>query len=308
MNRWMRSALGIFGAFLGFGIVSMASGSLRGGFDHPAATLPHLARNAAFAFFAAALAGYLAAGIAGWREAIHGAIVGGLIGLGQGTSHFQFVDVPLAASRLASFLALAPAGLIGGVLRGAVIARRTARQPDRPLSLPLVIAPIRSIILLGGILALGMAAAGALIAFKSWDSKVGWQAMLFFGPAGAFLLYRALLPRPHLTIDEQGIHDHRLDLQFPWSDISGASFRPYFLFDFVCFRILGPERYLERIPSRRRRMMMNEGTFAGTPFGITLAGTGIQAGALCALVDAEAARRNGRPALKPSAPIPRAFG
>ncbi|HEV7672326.1 MAG TPA: STM3941 family protein [Thermoanaerobaculia bacterium] len=296
MNRWLRSAFAVFVAFLGFNFVSMTSGSFRGGFEHAAATPQQLARNAAFALIAAGLAGYLAAGIAGWREAIHGAIVGGLIGLGQGTSHFQFVDVPVNASRIASFLTLAPAGLFGGWLREVVVAWRARRHPDRPLSLPLVVAPIRLLILLGGIGALGMAAAGALIVVKAWDASAGWQAMLFFGPAGAFMLYRALVPRPHLTIDEQGIHDHRLDLRFPWSDITGASLRPSPLFDFVCFRILGPERYLERIPASRRRMMTNGGLFAGTPFGITMVGTGIRAEALCALVDSEAARRNGKPA------------
>lgn len=295
MNRWFRSALGVLAAILAFYFASLAIGTLRDGPGRAATTPGELIAQIALALVAAAMAGYLAAGIAAWKETVHGGIAGAFIGFGAGSSHFHYAGLPLPVSQLASLVVLAPAGLFGGWLRGIVMARRRERNPERPLALPVVIAPIRGFIVLGAVLGLAITAVGVLVLVKGWSPRVGWQTLLVFAPAAAFMLYRAAFPRPHLTIDEEGIFDHRLDLQFPWSDISGAVIRPFVFFDFVCFRVASPERYLERVSGLKRKMLTNDGLFSKTPFGITLSGTGIRPEALCDLVNTEAARRNSPP-------------
>ena len=293
MNRWFRSVAGIFATILAFFFASLAIGTLDGSSNHPATTLGQLALGAALAFGATVLAGYLAAGLAGWRETVHGGIAGALLGFGAGSSHFQFEGIPLVLTQLVSLVALTPAGLLGGRLRELVMARRRAKNPERPLTLPAVVAPIPALVILGAILSLVLVAVGVLVVAKCWSPRVGWQAILLFAPAGLFLLYRFVFPRPHLTIDEEGIFDHRLDVRFPWSEIQGARFRPFLFFDFVLFRIAQPKRFLERVPAWKRRMMTNEGLFSTTPFGLTMTGTGIRPEALCDLINTEAARRNG---------------
>ena len=305
MNRWLRSFLGILTTILAFSAVSATFYAVPG-FEHPSETLGTWAGSAGFAVLAALGAGYLAAAAAGWRETVHGAVVGFLLGWGAGTLHFDFAEIPSGLTRVVSLLLLLPAGTLGGRLRAVVVARRpravvVARRPeerhlagpDRPPSLPFVVRPQQYLTWLGAFLSLGMAAAGAVAAKLDPKAEAGWTALVFFGAGALLLFHRAFFPRPHLTLDEDGIDDHRLGVRFPWTDIRGASIKRFIFLDWVLFHVRDPERYLNEISEWKRMLMAGNREVGGSDFAITLVGTGVQPEALCELINTEAARRGG---------------
>jgi hypothetical protein len=303
MNRWLRSFLGILTTILAFSAVSTAFFAVPG-FEHPSETVGEWVASAGFAVLAALGAGYLAAAAAGWRETVHGAVGGFLLGWGAGTFHFDFADIPSELTRVVALLALLPAGTLGGRLRGVVQARRREVRRlaglDRPLSLPFVVQPLRHLTWLGAFLSLGMAAGGAVAAKLEPKAEAGWAALALFGAGALFLFYRAFFPRPHLTLDEHGIDDHRLGVRFPWTDIRGASIKRFIFLDWVLWKVGDPNRYLNEISVWKRQLMTGNREVGGSDFAITMVGTGVTPEALCELINTEAARRGGAGSVAPA--------
>lgn len=300
MNRWFKSVLGVVVAVLAFTFLSYAWEVWQGDSPPRSETFAPLAANIAFAFVATAMAAYLAAGVAGWNEKVHGLIAGLFLGWGMGATHFGFVGIPDGWTHLLALVTLPFAGIAGGTLRSLVVARRLrsvrATWIEGLPPLPLHIVPPRPMLWFTACLGLGLAAAAAFAISKEWEPQASVKALVIFGAAGLFLLYRAVFYSPNWTVDSEGITFHRLgNLIIPWADIQGAEIKTFPPFDLVYLDVRDGERYLLSATSVQRALFTGSKEHGGSHFVVNTAQSGLDAEIFRNVVRREIALRGSSP-------------
>ncbi len=296
MNRWVKSVLAVLFGVFAFTFLSFAFEVWQGDSSHRSASLAEFAANVAFALVGTAMAAYVAAGVAGWNEKIHGLITGLFLGWGMGSPHFAFEGVADGWTHLLALVTLPFAGIAGGALRGLVMDRR--RQSERATwveglpPLPLRIAPPRPLIWFSACLALGLAAAAAFAVSKQWEPQASIKALMVFGAGGLFFLYRAVFYGPNWTVDSDGITFHRLgNVTIPWADILGAKVKTLPPFDLVYLDVRDGERYLLSASAAQRALIAGSKEHGGSHFAVNTAQSGLDSEIFSNVVRREIAMR-----------------
>ncbi len=125
------------------------------------------------------------------------------------------------------------------------------------------------------------------LAFSGIYVWVGWLGLLVFGPATAYLVYRAIVRRPALRLTADGLTDESsmTSVGFvPWSEIVGVSTEEISKVTLVGVRVREPDEFVASLRWFRRIAARTNLRMFGVPVWINPSGLG-GAAEVAALID-----------------------
>lgn len=126
------------------------------------------------------------------------------------------------------------------------------------------IALIASLVFVTGIVLLPRR--GILTAFD-------WSGVVFFAAGTAVCIWRLVLPRPRLVIEQDGMTASGLGVgQIRWTDVQRAYLRSFLGHPYLCVEVRNRETYVHRFSAVRRCVYSANQMLVPADFAVSLAG------------------------------------
>lgn len=100
---------------------------------------------------------------------------------------------------------------------------------------------------------------------------VGGMSILFFGAVGLFGIYKLILNKSALIINDEGILDNSSSTSFgliKWETITGFKIEEMMSQKFLVIHVTNPEELIERAKGMRKKVMKNNYSMYRTPITI----------------------------------------
>jgi hypothetical protein len=102
---------------------------------------------------------------------------------------------------------------------------------------------------------------------------LGWVSIAFFGSGALIFIWQIFDSRPRLIIDSEGITDRTLGVgKIVWADIEDASIKSIQGTDFICLKLVDPEKYLGRLSKVGRGIVDINRSLGFTESNLNLSG------------------------------------
>lgn len=105
------------------------------------------------------------------------------------------------------------------------------------------------------IVAIGFVVCGSFILLIGGPVLIGWMSIIFFSAGIPLFTWQIFNRRPRLKIDDTGIEDQTLGVgKIAWEDIRGAFVKTIQGNDFICLKLIDPEKYIGKLNTVKKAM------------------------------------------------------